>query len=453
MPKAKAASGAKPSGMTLHAYQVGFGDCFLLSFHYRSARDRHVLIDFGSTGLPTAAPKNQLTLIAQDIATVSGGSLDAVVLTHRHRDHMSGFETATGNKGPGDIIRSLKPKLVVQPWTEDPKAKKDATGPAATPSGNALRVASLQAQRLAIQNVVIEAQALAATGTGDRDRRALQSVSDEGMEGILNASAVRNLQTMAPPEKHRYVFHGSPSGLGTVLPGVDVSVLGPPTLKQTSAIKKERSTDPDEFWMLQGIDWQFWGTQARNASFLGSSVGRAGKKGPFPRARTIKGNPSYARWFIPRVRAARAHELLGIVRILDKEMNNTSVILLFEIGSTRLLFPGDAQIENWDMTLQDKTLMKRLTGVTFYKVGHHGSRNATPKSLWKGFANRSRRKKPTRLRTVVSTMAGKFGAAARHTEVPRTTLVTALKSETDFFSTQELVQKGHTLKQVFEFKF
>ena len=74
--------------MTLHAYQVGFGDCFLLAFHYKSARDRHVLIDFGSTGLPKTAPKNQLTLIAQDIASVCGGVLDAVVLSHRHKDHM-----------------------------------------------------------------------------------------------------------------------------------------------------------------------------------------------------------------------------------------------------------------------------------------------------------------------------------------------------------------------------
>src|SRR3954466_4850699 len=98
-----------PTRMTLHAYQVGFGDCFLLAFHYKSARDRHVLIDFGSTGLPPTAPKKQMTLIAQDIAATCGGTLDAVVLSHRHRDHMSGFETNAKHNGPGDIIRSLNP--------------------------------------------------------------------------------------------------------------------------------------------------------------------------------------------------------------------------------------------------------------------------------------------------------------------------------------------------------
>jgi hypothetical protein len=50
-------------------------------------------------------------------------------------------------------------------------------------------------------------------------------------------------------------------------------------------------------------------------------------------------------------------------------------------------------------------------------------------------------------------MAGKFGAPKPHTEVPRTTLVTALKDETDFFSTQALVQEDHTLKQLIEFTF
>ena len=451
---AKKTTGTSPTSLTLHAYQVGFGDCFLLAFHYAAGRDRHVLIDFGTTGLAKEAPKNQMLLIAQDIASVCGGALDALVLSHRHRDHMSGFETNANHKGPGDIIRGLQPKLVVQPWTEDPKAKKDATAPTTTPTGNAVRIASLEAQRRAVQNVVTEAQLLAAASAGARDRQALQGVLAEGMEGILNPSAVKNLQSMAPPDKHRYVFHGSPSGLGSVLPGVTVSVLGPPTLKQSSAIAKERASDPDQFWMLQDLDRQFWSAQAQNARFLKSSPKSRGKKGPFPHARVMRTEPSYARWFIPRARAARADELFGIVRILDKEMNNTSVILLFEIGPAKLLFPGDAQIENWEFTLQDKALMKNLADVTFYKVGHHGSRNATPKDLWNGFTNRSKKSSPTRLRTVVSTMAGKFpGTAGRNTEVPRTTLITALKTETDFFSTQQLVTAGQTLKQKFELTF
>ena len=45
---------------------------------------------------------------------------------HRHKDHISGFATSNG-KGPGDIIASCEPGVVIQPWTEDPDAKPDAT--------------------------------------------------------------------------------------------------------------------------------------------------------------------------------------------------------------------------------------------------------------------------------------------------------------------------------------
>src|SRR5687768_18273864 len=55
----------RPDRLTLRAYQVGFGDCFLLTFHYpkqssKPAFDRHVLIDFGSTGKPKNAPKDYM---------------------------------------------------------------------------------------------------------------------------------------------------------------------------------------------------------------------------------------------------------------------------------------------------------------------------------------------------------------------------------------------------------
>ena len=45
---------AQPTSVQIRAYQVGFGDCFLVSFVY--AKDsRHVLIDFGTTELPNGA--------------------------------------------------------------------------------------------------------------------------------------------------------------------------------------------------------------------------------------------------------------------------------------------------------------------------------------------------------------------------------------------------------------
>ena len=118
-----------PKSVTIRTYQVGFGDCFLVSFSYGPKSEKHILVDFGSTGFPKRVPKSRMMDIAHDIKERTNGKLHAVVATHRHRDHISGFATAKG-KGTGDVIRSLKPALVVQPWTEDPKLGPKATGPA-----------------------------------------------------------------------------------------------------------------------------------------------------------------------------------------------------------------------------------------------------------------------------------------------------------------------------------
>jgi len=246
-----------------------------------------------------------------------------------------------------------------------------------------------------------------------------------GDTNIANPSAVKNLMNMA---KNSYVYCGSNSGLEKVLPGVKVKVLGPPTLKQTDAIKKKRSRDPDEFWHFQVA-----------ATALAA---RAEKEGTtlFPRFVESRGL-SYrinARWLIHHARSVRGQQLLQIVRSLDQEMNNTSVILLFQIGNKKLLFPGDAQIENWQYALGQKRYQSPLASVNLYKVGHHGSLNATPKSLWKLFKNKSEEKTANRLLSLMSTMDGKHGSVYSQTEVPRVKLVRELHRESDLFTTQQL---------------
>jgi len=424
----------KPKSVTLRTYQVGFGDCFLLSFHYKGkTHDRHVLIDFGSTGQQKWHGPKLLNRVAEDIKAQCNGKLHAVVATHRHKDHISGFATNKQKTAPGDIIASCKPDVVVQPWTEHPKARTNATQAPATLTARKAFVQALGSMHEISAAVLIEAE---------RRKAILGAMKSEelkfiGKDNLSNLSAVENLMRMG--KKNYYLNYGSKSGLERVLPGVKVTVLGPPTLKQSSQIKIQRSKDEAEFWQLQALANQFV-VRKRGGTFRGKPI------------YSETGRPPFTRWFVKRLRSIRGEQLLGIVRALDKVMNNTSLILLFEINKTKMLFPGDAQIENWSYALSKAAVRRRLEKVNVYKVGHHGSRNATPKTLWNGFKTRSTNKKDKdRLKSFLSTMPNKHGRSASKTEVPRRTLVEALENQSELHRTDKL--KGKTLSYVCEIQF
>jgi len=416
-----------PTQVRIHAYQVGFGDCFLLTFRYgkeAGERDRHVLIDFGSSETPSRLGADLMTRVAADIRQECGGSLDMVVASHRHSDHVSGFTQTKKGDGPGDIIRQCKPRVVLQPWTEDPEAQPNDREPTKTLPAEGKYLRALTGLS-GFSQALLGELSLLRPGLGKQLTGQLAFI---GSTNLPNLSAVTNLMTMGKGRFYLYAL--SKVDLQAVLPGVKIHVLGPPTLKQSNRIAQQRSSDEAEFWLrMAALD-----------------SGPAGSGRPAFRGPRVKTRPAYANWLIPRLQASRGEGLLELVRMLDKQMNNTSLILLFEVGNQKLLFPGDAQIENWSYVLDlarksQPGLRKLLEGVTFYKVGHHGSRNATPKTLWNMFRNRGKPGKPGRLITVASTMAGKHGNSRQGTEVPRATLVEALSRESDYSSTQELTSK------------
>jgi hypothetical protein len=414
----------KPERVVIRSYQVGFGDCYLLTFVYAADDKRHVLIDFGSTSLPKNAPKDQLVRIAKDIEKFVGNQPLAVVATHRHRDHISGFETRAHGKGSGDIIRSLKPKVVVQPWTEHPDIEENATKPKARQRSGELRMVAA----LLGMNAVAERLALDARSMRHLPKEMRDYLSFHGENNVKNLSAVKNLMKMGKAGKASYVHAGKKSGLEDMLPGVKIHVLGPPTVEQHDGVRKQRSRHPDQFWLSQ-------------AAALRRAARSGGKAKPlFPRHVESSGPrfPVDARWFVYKARTTHSEQLLQIVTMLDNALNNTSVILLFEVGKKLLLFPGDAQWENWEFALSQADNRKLLESVDLYKVGHHGSLNATPKDLWKLFKKRGEGAK--RMRSLLSTMPGKHGNEQRNTEVPRRPLLAALKRDTDHFSTAELAE-------------
>lgn len=424
---------ATPVTATINAYQVGFGDCFLLRLDYDDGSARHILIDFGTTKLPDD-PAVNMKRIADDVAARCGGKLDIVVATHRHADHISGFTTQADGKGPGDVIRGLKPRRVIQPWTEAPDAPEDWEGPEGVNPATAFaaRRQSLDNMHAVAESVV---QRLNRKDGFDPRWPLASRLRFIGEDNIKNVSAVKNLATMAGDKKNNlYVFHGCRLKLSQILPGVKVHVLGPPTLRQTETIRKQAAKNADEFW-LRAPAMLALGADGAAASNTDSMLFPGLKRTDSFRKSKL---PTEMRWVAERIDTAEAEQMLGIVTALDNAMNNTSVILLFEAGSKKLLFPGDAQLENWMFALQSP-MAKLLDSVDVYKVGHHGSLNATPKSMWNRFSKRGKAGTPDRMTSVMSTMAGKHGGKnGAPTEVPRQPLVDALKADTNLFNTQDL---------------
>lgn len=454
---AKTASSAtkKPVEVILRSYNVGFGDCFLLTFQYQKFR-RNVLIDFGSTRAPTevaqqaastkklsstarkelarANLKKHMLAVAEQIKADCEGKLHAVVVTHRHKDHLSGFAYDDGN-GPGAVIRALEPDLVIQPWTEDPQAQRDATKPTkmavktfAGKRANAKRqhLASLHNMNLFAGYVVTASKKLGGRYFSDlRDQ--LEFLGDDNE--LANRDAVTNLMEMG--KRRRYVYFGAKSGLDGLLPGVKTSVLGPPTLEQTRSILTQRAKDADQFWHLWASRASFWAHRGQIATHAEDAPAL------FPE-HVQRSRPWDARWYVFQAQKMQAENLLSIVRTLDNQMNNTSVILLFEVGGKSLLFPGDAQYENWMYALSKPEVVEKLTKVDLYKVGHHGSLNATPKDLWNGFSGRGNDRKKNRLVSILSTSDHVHGREASGTEVPRKPLVDALQEESSLHDTRRL---------------
>jgi hypothetical protein len=412
-----------PRKLSIFSFNVGFGDCYLLRFTYDNTH-KHVLIDFGSTEKPEAAKPKHMVEVAKKIAELCGpDGLDILVATHRHKDHISGFTTSTNGKGSGDIIAALKPRLVLQPWTEDPDIPEDAEGPVAGNHAFRATLRSMQSMAAAVEEYAATLKAmdgdeLRALGFTPAERDFLAFV---GENNVKNKNAINNLIDMGKATKAGFLHADMPLDVKDLLPGVTVDVLGPPTVEQHGEVATQNPTNQAEYWHLVAVNAQ--GTEAKEAA----------SEALFP---SPVSDPPHGRWAAYRLRKLRKEMLMPIVTALDDAMNNTSLILLFRVGGKSFLFPGDAQWENWQYALSKEKYVKLLKGVNVYKVGHHGSLNATPKSLWALFEKKGDEDKKSRLTSLMSTKHGVHGHSPQ-TAVPRSTLVTELRTHSHHHSTED----------------
>ena len=137
--------------IAIRMYNVGFGDSFLLRFPCKD-QERKVLIDCGvhPAGPGPHTIDEVVTQIISDVSDGGSAKIDIVICTHRHRDHVLGFEN--------EKWKDVEVGEVWMPWTEDPKDPaatkiRETQSKKAQAIAMALRLAGAPSEVLAIAEI------------------------------------------------------------------------------------------------------------------------------------------------------------------------------------------------------------------------------------------------------------------------------------------------------------
>ncbi len=387
------------------AYQGMLGDCFLIRL-VQGDQASHILIDCGLL-LGSAEADARMQAVAADIVRTTGGVLDLLVVTHEHWDHISGFSQAQdvflGAPDPATGAETLQVANLWMGWTEkdgDPqverlRARFDKAGFAL----NAL-AARMKREGAAAMSQAAELQGFRGGSSNGAKR----------LQGREIMAALKRKSKAAPQFLEPGTVLSTPSARPGA-PALRAYVLGPPREEQFLFKDKPSAKTPETYL----ADLKLSDAILR---FAESGDGAAEPDTPFaPPFRTLKvadiraaveaGTPleGDAAWvaahYYGYAGAAAAGEQgkrrtvdmdwLGaadpLALKLDSDTNNTSLALAFDLpDGSAMLFAADAQVGNWlswhSRTYRDErgtehSAEQILNRTRFYKVGHHGSHNAT----------------------------------------------------------------------------
>ena len=395
-------------GLAVRMYRHGLGDCFLLAFaRTPPAKPCYVLIDCG-VHMRQKNGATRLGEVMKDVAEVTGGNIDIVVATHEHADHLSGFVQTDGPFAQGKV----EVDRFWAAWTE----KLD--------DGQAKRLRARRgAARKVIQAAVKKLKERSDTGlaeclTGLMDFETMPAAAPTTAGAAKTAKASSNEVALELLRQRAHNVEYCEPGAVLKLPGVTEArayVLGPPRDEVLLKRDTPRKGPGKETYLTARAQQQtflvappfgetltaeeldrdfrhpFESAVRRKYHFANGPTPRWGRDGlvskgtrSFCNAHYFKADSLWRRIDTDWLGAA---EQLALD--LDSDTNNTSLVLAFEVGPVGqgdvLLFVGDAQVGNWlswrsqryrvgARTCSADDLLARTV---LYKVGHHGSHNAT----------------------------------------------------------------------------
>ncbi|MBN9089900.1 MAG: MBL fold metallo-hydrolase [Reyranella sp.] len=410
-------------GIRVRMYRIGFGDFFLLTVPGKSG-PAHILIDCGVH----AANIGSMDDCVKDMASaeVTNKKLALVILTHYHADHMSGFASnyddfAQFEVGAVWITNRLDPK--------DGKASKFMAQITSVAHSLQLQLGARndpdgeEAQRKVHNALGVE---LGARG---------------GANGGGNAKALKLLQEGFKNKPPVYYYQGGDTPtLPAELEGKITADILAPSPKESGG-EYSASDNKKEQYLAAAADAggvpnhksvrPFEKTWPASAADYPARVFHEFDSGIAERSR--KPNNDGAAKLQAMLENMQPDVLAAAADKLDGTLNNQSLVVLFTCQGKKLLFVGDAQWGNWAYWLYGKAVAGKDPGITarakeilgsidFYKVGHHGSTNATPIPAVGALNEHAA--------AMCSTATGAYGSPAKKTEVPRTALMDALETKT-----------------------
>jgi hypothetical protein len=393
-------------------YRQGLGDCFLLTFN-PDAAPVHMLVDCGTLGATTTGVT--MKQVAEDILNETKGAgqrghLHVLVLTHEHKDHVSGFGSQQA------VFDKIDVDNVWVAWTED--ATDDDAIELEKFEDDLMEAVALSARTL-IGNAAADAAERQALKTSGEGARALLEFRGDLPDGNAPLGADFAKTVDAAMDYASKKAGGLPQFLEpeqiiepSFLPGVRFYVLGPPRSK--SALTNLGTHESPELYHLAAqlssaltqcgrfsaselafqpyrdglgpVDRQmFEGTLPFDARFRYESSDEDARR----RLISEYDDPHEAWRRIDYDWLAAADDL---ALQLDNATNNTSLVLAIEfVADGRvLLLVADAQLGNWlswdsltfkvpqaNGTVKDVKAEDLLKRTALYKVGHHSSHNAT----------------------------------------------------------------------------
>ncbi|MCP4072432.1 MAG: hypothetical protein GY742_11925 [Hyphomicrobiales bacterium] len=417
---------APKTGVNVRMYRQGHGDCFLLAFPRKGGGDPvYMMIDCGYKPGSQISDRVKATNVVKDIADATGKKLDVVAVTHEHQDHVNALTK----------FKDFDIGVAWFAWTEDPDdddanelrrrhtdqllgligARNQLHSLAAVDGNKNAESAQARLDQLLMLELGGEDEMSIVSGAWLTMGFGASSSSDpsksqnkRAME-VIKASAKRRIEyilphddilevpdaegvrvfALGPPKNDDLLKDEDPKG-DSSFPGHEIASAGSLSF---FAAARERGTTAGEAGTPFAVEYGLAKDDALNPNptgqddperlnrFFGDHYGRDDSDDDDD---VIASNAKWRRIDEEWLYAAETFALK-----LNRGINNTSLVLAFELVQTGkvLLFVGDAQNGNWKswddghwLEGEDKITAKNLLERTvLYKVGHHGSHNATLK--------------------------------------------------------------------------